>query len=122
MTGTASDGSRALLRVGGMEQRRYQRHELRVPVRFGWQLPDGTAHQGTGISRDFSAGGLFVWTDDPPPAGATVRFEVDLETSRLDSPVNISAKGLVNRVEMSPSGFAISTRRMRLERNEPPKS
>jgi hypothetical protein len=91
-------------------------------VKVAWQLPDGTARQVTGISRDFSAGGLFVWTDDPPPAGATVRFEVDLETSRLDSPVNISAKGLVNRVEMSPSGFAISTRRMRLERNEPPKS
>ena len=105
-----------------MERRRYQRHRLRVSVKFGWQLPDGTAHQGTGISRDFSAGGLFVWTDDPPPAGAKVRFEVDPETSRLDSPVNIRAKGLVNRIETSPSGFAISTRRMRLGRNEPPKS
>lgn len=91
-------------------------------MKVGWQLPDGSARERTGISRDFSAGGLFVWTDDPPPAGATVKFEVDLETSRLDSPVNIRAKGLVSRVETSPSGFAISTRRMRLERTEPPSS
>ena len=89
-------------------------------MKVAWQLPDGTARQVTGISRDFSAGGLFVWTDDPPPAGATVKFEVDLETSRLDSPVNIKAKGLVNRVESSPGGFAICTRSMELERTEAP--
>ena len=105
-----------------MERRRYQRHDLRVPVKFEWRLRDGSARQGTGISRDFSAGGLFVWTDDLPPAGATIRFEVDLETPKLESPVNIRAKGSVNRVETSPNGLAISTRRMRLERTEPPES
>src|ERR1700721_1244810 len=108
-----------------MERRRHERHDLCSPVKFDWELSDSTKRQGVGISRDFSAGGLFVMTDDPPPVGTTVHFEVDLEASRLGSPVTIRAKGQVNRVEMTESadrlgGFAISTRRMRLEKSERP--
>ena len=109
-----------------MERRKYPRHDLSAPVSFEWELSDGTHSRGSGITRDFSAFGLFVFTDDPPPAGVVVQFEVDLETSRsLDSSVNIRAKGRVKRVEVTRSGdgiggFAISTRRMRLEKPEPP--
>jgi hypothetical protein len=64
-------------------------------------------------------------TDDPPPAGATIEFEVDLETARLGSSVNLRAKGHVCRVKATElegrlGGFAISTRRMRLEKPQPP--
>jgi PilZ domain len=108
-----------------MERRRHQRHDLSAPVKFDWELLDGTNREGMGVTRDFSAGGLFVMTDDPPPVGTTVHFEVDLETSRLGSAVNIRAKGQVNRIEMTGlagrlGGFAISSRRMRLEKPEPP--
>ena len=66
-------------------------------------------------------------TDDPPPVGSSVQFEVDLETSSLSSAVNVRAKGLVNRVEATDlagrvGGFAISARRMKLEKPEPPAS
>ena len=110
--------------MGPMERRRFPRHDLSAPVKFAWELADGTHRDGIGITRDFSAAGLFVMTDDPPPEGATVQFEVDLETSRLDSAVNIRAKGWVNRVEATGlagriGGFAIWTRRMRLEKPEP---
>ena len=63
-------------------------------------------------------------TEDPPPVGTTIHFEVDLKTSRLDSTVTVRAKGQVNRIEMTDlagrlGGFAISTRRMRLEERRP---
>ena len=56
--------------------------------------------------------------------GTMVHFEVDLKTSRLDSTVTVRAKGLVERVEKTEltgqvGGFAVSTRRMRLEKPEP---
>jgi len=58
-------------------------------------------------------------TDEPPSVGTTVRFEVDLDTSRLGSAVTVRAKGQVNRIEMTElagrlGGFAISSRRMKL--------
>lgn len=108
-----------------MERRRHQRYDLSAPVKFDWELSNRIHRRGTGVTRDLSAGGLFVMTDDPPSVGTTVRFEVDLDTSRLGSAVVVRAKGPVNRIEMSDlagrvGGFAISTRRMRLERHEPP--
>jgi hypothetical protein len=104
-----------------MERRKHERHDLSAPVKFDWELSDGTHRQGTGITRNFSAGGLFVLTDDPPPVGTTVRFEVDLERSRLGPAVTVRAKGKVNRIEMTEpagrfGGFALSTRRMKLEK------
>jgi PilZ domain-containing protein len=107
-----------------MERRRHQRHELAAPVRYEWELPDGTVRQATGITRDFSAGGLFVIGDDFPPVGTQVEFEVDLEASSLFSAVNVRAKGLVNRVEAPDAaggvgGFAISARQMRLKKPAP---
>jgi hypothetical protein len=64
-------------------------------------------------------------TDDPPPAGATIQFEVDLETARLGSSANLRAKGHVCRVEATElagrlGGFAIAARKMRLERPAAP--
>jgi hypothetical protein len=106
-----------------MERRKHERHDLIAAVKFYWELSDSTHRQGTGVTRDFSAVGLFVMTDDPPPVGTTVRFEVDLETSSLGSAVTVRAKGKVNRIETTDltrlGGFAISTRRMRLEKFKP---
>jgi hypothetical protein len=108
-----------------MERRRHERHDLSAAVKFYWELSDSTHRQGIGVTRDFSAVGLFVVTDDPPPVGTPVHVEVDLETSRLGSPVTVRAKGKVNRIETTDltdrlGGFAISTRRMRLEKPKPP--
>ena len=107
-----------------MERRRHERHDLSAPVKFDWELSDSTQHQGSGFTRNFSAGGMFVMTEDIPPVGATVHFEVDLRTSRLESTVTVRAKGHVERIEITDSvgqigGFAVSTRRMRLEKPEP---
>ena len=75
------------------------------------------------MTRNFSARGLFIMTEDVPPIGTTVHFEVDLRTSRLDSTVTVRAKGHVERIESTAlvgqiGGFAVSTRRMRLEKYE----
>jgi hypothetical protein len=108
-----------------MERRRHKRYDLSAPVKFDWELSDSTHRHGTGVTRDFSAGGLFVMTHNPPPVGTTVRFEADLDTSRPGSAVTVRAKGQVERIETTDlvgrlGGFAISTRRMSLERAEPP--
>jgi c-di-GMP-binding flagellar brake protein YcgR len=106
-----------------MERRRHERHDLSAPVKFNWESSESVHCQGAGITRDFSAGGMFVMTEDPPPVGTSVHFEVDLKTSRLDSTITIQAKGDVTRIEMTDlvgqlGGFAISTRRMRLTKAE----
>jgi hypothetical protein len=64
-------------------------------------------------------------TDEPPPVGTNVHFEVDLGTSTLESTATVQAKGRVNRIEMTDlvgrlGGFAIATRRMRLRKSETP--
>jgi hypothetical protein len=107
-----------------MERRRYDRHDLSAPVKFEWGLEDSTQLHGAGFTRNFSAGGMFVMTEDVPPVGTMVHFDVDLKTSRLGSTVTIRAKGLVERIEKTEltgqvGGFAVSTRRMRLEKPEP---
>lgn len=104
-----------------MERRKHERQELTAPVKFEWVLPDNARREGSGVTRDFSATGLFVLTGDPPPLGTSIHFEVDLATSRVSSAVTIHAKGQVTRVETSDeqaglAGFAVSTRRMRLEK------
>ena len=102
-----------------MERRRHPRYDISAPVKFDWEVSDIPLRHGTGITRDFSAVGLFVMTEDPPPVGTTVHFVVDLHTSRLGSAVTVRANGQVNRIEKTElagrlGGFAISTRRMRL--------
>jgi PilZ domain-containing protein len=104
-----------------MERRRHERHDLSVPVKFDWESTDSTWRHGTGLTRNFSAAGLFILAEDPPPVGAIIYFEADLDTSRLESAVTVQAKGQVERVEMADlegrlGGFAVSTRRMRLEK------
>lgn len=108
-----------------MERRRHERHDLSAPVKFDWETSDSAKHQGSGVTRNFSAGGMFVMTEEAPPVGVTVHLEVDLKTSRLDSTVTVLAKGQVERVEVTDlvgqlGGFAVSTRRMRLEKAEAP--
>lgn len=107
-----------------MERRSYHRYEVSAVVNFEWELADGTRRQATGISRDLSAGGLFVFTDDPPPFGTTVEFDLDFGTARPGTGVNVRAKGEVCRIEATSlptqrAGFAVSSGRMRLERAEP---
>lgn len=102
-----------------MERRSHKRYDLSVPVKFDWEVSNGAHQQGTGITRDFSARGVFIMAEDRPPVGTTVHFEVDLDRSRLGSAVTVRAKGQVIRIEKMElverlGGFAISTRRMRL--------
>jgi PilZ domain len=103
-----------------MERRAHERHDLTAPVKFDWKSSNRTRCQGAGVTRNLSAEGLFVMTPESPPVGTTVNFEVSLE--RGDSAVTIRAKGQASRNEATHlegriGGFAISTRRMRLEKS-----
>ena len=102
------------------ERRRHERHDLTAPAKFDWKSSNRTHCRGEGVTRNFSAGGLFVMTEETPPVGTTVHFEVDLQ--RGNSAVTIRAKGQVSRSETTHlggqiGGFAISARRMRIEKS-----
>jgi|ERR1700722_9476557 hypothetical protein len=108
-----------------MERRRHERQELSAAVRFAWESKHEGTRRGTGISRDFSPVGLFVWTDDPPPVGAKIHFTVDLNTGATGIEVTVRGSGQVRRAEKSDTagqlgGFGVSTRRMSLERPKRP--
>ena len=105
-----------------MERRKHQRFYFGAPVKFKWRDSDHREVQGTGITRDFAVGGLFIVSNDSPALGVIVECDVDLDSSTLGSSVNIRAKGQVCRAQMpgiegQGGGFAVSDSRMRLQRS-----
>lgn len=102
-----------------MERRRYERHDLSAPVIFVWGKSD--ACRGVGVTRDLSAGGLFVFTEDLPTVETSVQLAVNLAVPERGPGLIVRAKGQVKRVELADSmgrrgGFAVATGRMRLEK------
>jgi hypothetical protein len=67
---------------------------------------------GSGLTRDISTKGMFVYTASLPPHGASVKAEVILPSSSLvDEGPRMTAKGRALRLEpgtpgKSDSGFA----------------
>ena len=102
-----------------MERRRHERHDLSSPVIFVWGNSD--ACRGVGVTRDFSAGGLFVFTEDLPTVGTSLQFAVNLAVPEGGPGLIVRGKGQVKRVEIADSmgrrgGFAATTGRMKLEK------
>ena len=116
-------GARRLLMGECMERRRHERHDLTAPVKFAWSSRDGMRHDGAGTTRNLSARGLFIISEDAPPVGTTIVCKVNLNAARVESEVTVHARGLVRRVETIDSvgtnaGFSLAARRMKLERPE----
>jgi Tfp pilus assembly protein PilZ len=83
-----------------MERRRHARHERNFPIRFG----NGES-EFEGVTRDLSAGGLFVITRDLFPAATRVWLQVVLEPQRP-----LSFEGVVVRQLPGPrrsGGFGV---------------
>jgi hypothetical protein len=104
-----------------MDQRRHDRQRIRASIKYSWRSVQGRRLYGIGLTRDFSAGGLFVMTDVAPPLGAIIHCEIDFAVSIPTSKIWIRAKGNVSRVEQSSTagqagGFAMLTRRVEVKR------
>jgi hypothetical protein len=93
-----------------MELRKTSRYPLDLGVTFQW-TNDGQDYFGTGSTRDISAEGMFVFSENCPPCDAQLTCEVTAPRSRSAGSLQIKASGRVVRVEDSrsgkPRGFAV---------------
>ena len=86
-----------------MELRKTSRYPLDLGVTFQW-TNDGQEYFGTGSTRDISAEGMFVFSENCPPYNAQLTCEVTAPRSRSAGFLQIKASGRVVRVEDSQSG------------------
>ena len=86
-----------------MELRKRARSPLDLGVTFQW-TNDGQDNFGAGSTRDISAGGMFVFSENCPPCNAQLICEVTAPRSRSAGSLQIKASGRVVRVEDSQSG------------------
>ena len=86
-----------------MELRKTSRYPLDLGVSFQW-TNEGQDYFGTGSTRDISAAGMFVFTENCPPYNAQLSCEVTAPRSRSAGSLQIKASGRVVRVEDIDSG------------------
>ena len=93
-----------------MELRKTSRYPLDLGVTFQW-TNEGQDYFGAGSTRDISAAGMFVFSEDCPPYDARLSCEVTVPRARSAGSLQIKASGRVVRVEDSWSakrtGFAV---------------
>ncbi len=82
------------------EMRVSSRYSVRAPVSFTWGDVRSQVRRGEGVTRDISLRGLYVWTEQSPPAGVVVEMEVLLPRLEVKAPgLRIEARGHVTRAE-----------------------
>ena len=89
-----------------MELRKTARYPLNLGVTFQW-TNEGQDYFGTGSTRDISAAGMFVFSENCPPYNARLTCEVTAPRSRSVGSLQIKASGWVVRVESATGGFAV---------------
>ena len=106
-----------------------ERKFLRIPVGtravFSWSKKRGQENRGKGVTRDISAGGMYLYTKTPPPVGSSVKLELLLPKVRgAVQAFKMKVLGRVVRVqppedpEELTSGFAAITDRFVLQQPE----
>ena len=107
-----------------MQPRKHFRYRLEIPVSFFWKVALDTQHEGTGITRDMSVRGAFVYTTSPPPMESAIEIKAFLPSGRGAVPMaRIYGRSRVLRVEAahdgeSRAGFAVAGERFTLRRGE----
>ena len=61
-----------------MEQRKEKRFELTARTTFRWESSQGIAKNGEGTTRDISANGVFVLSDEEPLPGTSIEVDIFL--------------------------------------------
>ena len=92
-----------------MHQRESVRFHIRLPVIFRWNDEQRGRQQNGGFTHDISTGGLFVYSNIPPPSGVTVELEVMLPPlEESGHGVRLRSEGRVLRTERKGehTGFA----------------
>lgn len=98
-----------------LERRQHTRYDVRARVNFKWQ-DGGILHVGSGLTRDISSNGMFIYSDSAPPQKADIELDISFHSAaNKDSNLQMSAAALVIRVERTASpeghsGFAVLNR------------
>jgi len=96
-----------------VELRKYDRYLLGAPAQFDWEDADGIEHHEQGMTRDISTTGLYLFAQNCPPEGVTVKVQVSLPAFHASRPGwRLETEGRVIRVESSDGsgaglGFAL---------------
>jgi len=102
-----------------VHSRTLPRHRLEMPTTFTWTDERGLRQSAKGVTRDISAGGVFVEADTPPPVGLPVRLEIVLPPLRKDVPgIRLLTESRVLRVQPAADerpGFAAVNEQFVLE-------
>jgi hypothetical protein len=98
-----------------MQLRGASRYPVRANVLFSWDEERGIHLEGTGVTRDMSIKGVFVYSMVLPPKNASVAMEVAFPPLRENAPpVRIHVRGRIVRTESNTvdpvhAGFAITS-------------
>jgi hypothetical protein len=98
-----------------LERRLHARYSVQARVNFKWQ-DGGNLYFGSGLTRDISSNGMFIYSDSAPPEKADIELDISFHSAaNKDTNLQMSAAALVIRVEgtASPeghSGFAVLNR------------
>jgi hypothetical protein len=107
-----------------VERRKDNRYRLGVPVIFSWRGARQARHEGLGLTRDFSIGGAFVLTTNPPPLQAKIKLKAFFPpVVGMTAALRIQGEGRAVRVEAikhhdASRGFAVVGKRFVLRRDE----
>src|SRR5215469_3106914 len=86
--------------------RKQQRYVIATKAWFSWQTKDGRWREGEGITKDISADGIFVLTDLPLRAGASIVVIVEMPALKLiPRPIKFRGFGKVVRIEPEVGGL-----------------
>jgi hypothetical protein len=102
-----------------LQQRVCIRYRLSVPVVCRWKDENGSRCLAKGYTRDISTHGVFVFSSELPPMGATVRLEFSFPPLEESSEgLRLRSLGEVVRIETNGqgTGFALVSEFTRFER------
>jgi hypothetical protein len=98
-----------------LERRQHIRYSVHARVNFKWQ-DGGILYVGSGLTRDISSNGMFIYSDSAPPEKADIGLDISFHSAaNADTNLQMRAAALVIRLEGAPSperhsGFAVLNR------------
>lgn len=99
------------------DTRKAARYVVGAPVTFAW-VDGGQKYVGEGVTRNMSADGVYIWSQDAPPLGTAVQCHVFLQELTVDAlPVDLLVDGRNVRIEEHPKqhhlfGFVVLNERV----------
>ncbi len=96
-----------------IDRRKSERLHIQVATRYAWSQ-DRKRHRAAGITQNIGTHGMLVVSDQIPPTGVDVTFEVRLGGPHASPGLTVVGIGQVARTEIlknGMTGFVVTSRR-----------